>query len=77
NGKGEVETVQYHKLTPMLLNEVQHMHKQNAAQAKEIAALKLQVQAMQTQAQRLDALAVRLERLEKAPATLRVAAARQ
>jgi Chaperone of endosialidase len=73
NGKGEVETVQYHKLTPMLLNEMQRLHKQNVAQAKEIAALKQQVQAMQSQAQHLDALTVRLEQLEQVPATLRVA----
>ena len=37
---GKVETVQYHKLTPMLVNEVIRMDAANTAQAKEIADLK-------------------------------------
>src|SRR5262249_24420978 len=48
--KGEVESVQYHELIPMLLNEVQH-------QQQEIAELK-------AQAQQVAELKARLERLE-------------
>jgi hypothetical protein len=48
---GKIETVQYHKLTPMLLNEIQHISKlleveklKNHQQAVELADLKLQTQ---------------------------------
>jgi Chaperone of endosialidase len=48
---GKIETVQYHKLTPMLLNEVKHLNAslqmekdKNLAQAEEIAGLKQQTQ---------------------------------
>ena len=55
--KGEVESVQYHELIPMLLNEVQH-------QQQEIVELKAQAQQVtELQAQNA-ALAARLERLE-------------
>src|SRR4030095_12854937 len=47
---GEVETVQYHKLTPMLLNEVQKQHEQLRQQrddfekqAESVRALKEQI----------------------------------
>ena len=36
---GQVETVQYHKVNAMLLNEVQKQHRQLAAQQREIEAL--------------------------------------
>ena len=52
--KGEVESVQYHQLIAMLLNEVQH-------QSKQIAELKAQNEA---QGDRSAELAARLNRLE-------------
>jgi hypothetical protein len=39
NAKGEVETVQYQKLTPMLLNELQRQARVTDAQAREIERL--------------------------------------
>jgi hypothetical protein len=36
---GEIETVQYHKLTPMLLNEVQRLHRQIEALTARLAVL--------------------------------------
>ena len=56
--KGEVESVQYHELIPMLLNEVQH-------QQQELTELKAQNERLQAAlVQQNAALAVRLERLE-------------
>ena len=56
--KGEVESVQYHELIPMLLNEVQH-------QQQELIELKAQNARLQTVlVQQNAALAARLERLE-------------
>src|SRR4030095_9880207 len=39
---GKVESVQYHELIPMLLNEVQHQHQQLDTQAQELMELKAQ-----------------------------------
>ena len=68
---GQIEAVQYHKLTPMLLNEMQRLNKSLQAerdktlvQAQEIASLKQQMVSVQAQAQRMEALSVRLSRLE-------------
>ena len=61
---GQVETVQYHKLTPMLLNEVQRLNRLLQAQNEEIAGLKQQMVNVQTQARQMEALAARLSRLE-------------
>jgi Chaperone of endosialidase len=68
---GKVETVQYHKLTPMLVNEVQHLNAllqvekdKNVAQAQEITNLKQQMNVLQAQAQRIEALTSRLSRIE-------------
>jgi hypothetical protein len=40
--KGEVESVQYHELIPMLLNEIQRQQQKLDAQAQELAELKAQ-----------------------------------
>ena len=75
---GKVETVQYHKLTPMLVNEVQRLAEKNQfldkelkaeqlknqQQAQEILSLKQQMAIIQTQAQRIEALTGRLSRIE-------------
>jgi len=68
---GKVESVQYHELIPMLLNEVQHQQQKLETQAQELAALKAQAQEVaelkaQNEEQRAQnaALAARLERLE-------------
>jgi hypothetical protein len=54
---GKVESVQYHELIPMLLNEVQRQQQTLAAQAQEIAELK-------AQAHEVAELRARLERME-------------
>jgi len=61
--KGEVESVQYHQLIPMLLNEVQH-------QQQQIAELKAQNE------EQREGLETRLERLEKETACAAVLATR-
>lgn len=75
---GKIEAVQYHKLTPMLLNEVQRLNRllqkekdKNAtqeallkAQAQETAELKRQVSLVQAQARRMEALAAKVAELE-------------
>jgi polyhydroxyalkanoate synthesis regulator phasin len=68
---GEIETVQYHKLTPMLVNEVQHLNvlllaerDKNMAQAKEISNLKRQMTVLQVQSERIEALTSRLSHIE-------------
>ena len=84
---GEVETVRYHEIIPMLLNEVQHQQRQLATQARqlatqaqELAALKAQnarLRAAVVQQQERDAaLAARLERLEAAVARAATLASR-
>ena len=85
---GEVETVRYHEVIPMLLNEVQHQQRrqlatqarQLATQAQELAALKAQnarLRAAVVQQQERDAaLAARLERLEAAVARAATLASR-
>lgn len=40
---GQVETVQYHQLIPMLLNELQQQHRQNEEQDRQIQALTARV----------------------------------
>jgi hypothetical protein len=44
---GGVETVQYHKLVPMLLNELQKLHRQLGTQEAEIARLKARLAALE------------------------------
>jgi polyhydroxyalkanoate synthesis regulator phasin len=73
--KGEVESVQYHELIPMLLNELQH-------QQQEIVELKAQNARLQFALEHRDAeqqaqtaaLAARLEQLEQASHVSTVAA---
>jgi len=70
--KGEVESVQYHELIPLLLNEVQHQQQalttqaqQLSAQSQELAELKAQNERLQAAlGQQNAAMAARLERLE-------------
>src|SRR5207249_2785645 len=72
---GRDESVQYHELIPLLLNEVQHQQQKMDAQAQQMAELQAQnarLQAVVGQMQQRDeeqraqnaALAARLERLE-------------
>ena len=70
NEQGQVQTVQYHKLTPMLLNEVQHLNNELKAekerslqQNQEIAQLKQQIAQVVAQSQQLQALALKLNAL--------------
>ena len=55
---GQVESVQYHELIPLLLNELQQQHQQLA----ELKAQNARLQAVVVQQQ--EAVAARLERLE-------------
>jgi Chaperone of endosialidase len=68
---GKVETVQYHKLPPMLVNEVKRLNTllqtekaKNSAQAQEIANLKQQMAVLQVQSERIETLTTRLSRIE-------------
>src|SRR5262249_16124863 len=64
--KGEVESVQYQELIPMLLNEVQHQQQKLAAQARQVAELQAQNARLQAAlAQQTAAVAARLERVEQ------------
>ena len=80
DANGEVESVRYQELTPMLLNELQHQQRQLAVQTQELAALKAQnarLRAAVVQQQERDAaLAARLERLEAAAARAATLASR-
>ena len=70
---GEVETVRYHEVIPMLLNEVQHQQRQLA----ELKAQNVRLQATVVQQQEREAaLAARLERLEAAAARAAALASR-
>src|SRR5262249_32729936 len=83
---GKVESVQYHQLIPMLLNEVQHQQQkldtqaqQLTAQAQELAALKAQAQqvtVLKAQVQEVAELKARLERLEQGASRTATAATR-
>jgi flagellar motility protein MotE (MotC chaperone) len=44
---GEVETVQYHKLVPMLLNELQKQQRELGKQEEEITQLKARLAALE------------------------------
>ena len=69
--KGQPQTVRYHFINAMLLNEVQkqarHIEAQERtvkAQARQIEALTAQVHQANTQAQQIEALTTRLVQLE-------------
>jgi hypothetical protein len=65
NAAGQVETVQYHKLTPMLLNEVQQQRRELDSLLAHNAALEEQVRQLQAALDRRDAdLAARLAQVE-------------
>jgi hypothetical protein len=64
--KGEVESVQYHELIPMLLNEVQHQQQALTAQSQQLTELKAQNARLQAAlVQQNAALAARLDQLEQ------------
>ena len=76
---GEVESVRYHEVVPMLLNEVQHQQRQLGAQAQQLTAQAQQLAELKAQnellrmalgqQQKRDAtVAARLEWLETAAA---------
>ena len=65
---GQIESVQYHQLIPMLLNELQRQQ-QNDQQQQELAELRAQNAHLQTALTQLEALATRLARLEADQAT--------
>jgi len=77
---GDIESVRYHEVIPMLLNELQHQQRQVATQAQELAALKAQNARLRAavvqQEERDAALAARLERLEAAAARAAALASR-
>jgi len=71
NADGEVESVQYRKLTTMLLNELQKEHRVNLSQqekmlvqAQELAKVQAQLTVVHTQYQQLQTLTARLAKLE-------------
>ena len=64
---GKVESVQYHELIPMLLNELQHQQQMLEAQAEQLTQLKADNgQLRETLAGQNAALAARVKRLEAA-----------
>ena len=60
---GRIESVQYHELIPMLLNEVQHQQLKLDAQAQQLTT---QSQQLTTQGQQLAELKAQNARLEAA-----------
>jgi hypothetical protein len=62
---GKAETVAYHLLPAMLLNEVQKLARQLDQKDEQIAALNQQVVAIGKKNDEIEALAARLERLER------------
>jgi hypothetical protein len=75
--KGEVESVQYHQLIPMLLNELQHQQHALIAQSAELAELKAQNRRLEAALmQQNTAVAARVAQLE-AGATRATAEARR
>jgi len=56
---GKVESVQYHELIPMLLNEVQYQQQKLEAQAQEIAELKARLEWLEQRATRTATAATR------------------
>jgi hypothetical protein len=73
---GHIETVQYHKLTPMLLNELQRLNRQSTAQAQQLAELKAQNESLRAelkaQNKGLRAMVERLQGLEAQQPTARI-----
>jgi hypothetical protein len=79
---GKIESVQYHELIPMLLNELQHQQQKQEAQARQISAQSQELAELKAQNEHLRAalvqqnaaLAARLEQLEQASHSATVAA---
>lgn len=64
---GQIESVQYHQLIPMLLNELQRQAQRVEGQAQELATLKAQNASLRAALQEQNAaFAARLARLEEA-----------
>jgi hypothetical protein len=64
---GKVESVQYHELIPMLLNELQHQQHTLEVQAQQLAQVQAENARLQAAAtEQNTAFAARLERLEAA-----------
>ncbi len=61
---GQVETVQYHKLTPMLLNEVQKQHRHAQQQDETIQKQQREIEALKAKLAGMPALEARLAALE-------------
>jgi hypothetical protein len=82
--KGEVESVQYHELIPMLLNEVQRQQQKLEVQAQQLTTQGYQLAELQAQNERLQAALVqqnaafgaRLEQLEQGARRLTTVSAR-
>ena len=73
---GQVQTVQYHKLVPMLLNELKKEHRYNLQQAKQISQqkntinkLETQMAVLETQNRQLQEVMARLATLESLAVT--------
>ena len=65
---GKIETVQYQKLTPMLLNELQRLASFQAAQANELGRLKLKLVSFEKEQSELKNIQARLSRMEASKA---------
>ena len=61
---GQIESVQYHQLIPMLLNELQQPQRRNDQQQQELAELRAQNANLQAAMVQVEVLAARLERVE-------------
>ncbi len=70
---GEVESVQYHQLIPMLLNEVQKEQKQIKEQSAKLDAEAAELADLRAKSGELDALKVAVQKLQKAQSTLQAA----
>jgi Chaperone of endosialidase len=74
---GEIETVRYEELIPMLLNELQQQQQELGAQARQLAELKAQNESLRVALVQQNAeLAARLARLEERAARTTTSASR-
>ena len=77
NAQGQIETIRYHELVPMLLNEMQRQQRQLVDLKAQNARLQQQLQEQEATHQAQNAaLAARLERLEAAAAQAATLASR-
>jgi hypothetical protein len=68
---GKVETVAYHLLPAMLLNEMQRQVRENQRKDAQIVALQKQIESLQKKTARIDMLTARLNALEDQARTAR------